>query len=254
MQERYPIKYNENYTVNQANELIRFKQGSMTEIESKLLRLAISQIAKQDTDLRTYTCQLSELADCLGIPRSNAYRALQDIGTKLLKRIIYVPKGTYDKKGNPNYYQFQWVSMIEYDNGTVTIRLHENLKPYLLELNALFTEYSMVNILSLPTHSSIRLYELLCSFQNLLVRGQYQNWTDIPLSEKEIIFDIPYLRRFYDAENKYPNTGDFVRRLIDPSVKAINEKTTMKASYRIIKKRKITHVVFCLNDWSNRDE
>lgn len=246
---------NPDFNVVQANELVRYKQGYMTVMEAKLLRLAISQVLQEDADFKTYSCKMTDLAAFLNIPPNNAYRTFKNIADKLLERKIYRPKGTFDKEGNPNFRSFQWVTCIDYENGICTLKLNDELKPYLLGLNALFTQYSLESILSLPTSYSIRLFELLCSYQNLLVRGEYDNRTGVEADRHEIVFDVLYLRRCFDCENKYPNTGDFVRRIISPAVKAIDSNHIMKVSFRkITSKRTITHIVFRLNDYSSPQE
>ena len=73
-----PIKYNKNYYVIQANELVRSRQDELTLLEAKLIRLAIAQVLKDDDDLKTYTCNISLLADFLGISSQNIYRDVQD--------------------------------------------------------------------------------------------------------------------------------------------------------------------------------
>lgn len=65
----------------QANELLRSKQSDLTLMESKLIRLAVSQIMKGDKDLRTYKVNVSQLAEFLEVPKTNVYRSMQDINT-----------------------------------------------------------------------------------------------------------------------------------------------------------------------------
>ena len=61
-------------------------------------------------------------------------------------------------------------------------------------------------------------------------------------------------KEYFNADEKYPNTSDFIRRVVDITVKSIRQLTLMKLSYRTVKKgRSITHIVFKLNDW-NPDE
>ena len=47
------IRYSKDFNIVQANELLRSKQSDLTLMESKLIRLAVSQIMKGDKDLRT---------------------------------------------------------------------------------------------------------------------------------------------------------------------------------------------------------
>ena len=239
-----PLKYNLDYEVIQSNQLIRLKQTNMSMMETKILRVCIAQILKKDAEFLTYTCKAPELASLMNIPASEVYEAFKKMAKTLLQRVIYVPIGK-NKRGQENYEMFQWVSCAKYEDGLFSIRLHDNLKPYLLELNGMFTDYTLSEIMQLPSTYAIRLYELLRSVSALTVRKSYKNVSNIPIENNEVIFSIEYLRHVFDCENKYKNTGDFAKRVIVSSVDAINAKTIMRLNYRMATKgRKITHVIF----------
>ena len=74
------------------------------------------------------------------------------------------------------------------------------------------------------------------------------------MKKNEFIFTVEWMRDYFNCNDKYPNTGDFVKRVIDGAVKAIVKNTLMRLSYRTVKKgRSITHIVFKLNEWSDQD-
>lgn len=143
----------------QANELLRSKQSDLTLMESKLIRLAVSQIMKGDKDLRTYKVNVSQLAEFLEVPKTNVYRSMQDINISLMQRVIFIrDKEVPDKKGKPNYKILHWLSSVEYKDGTLTYRLSDELKPYLIGLSEMFTLIPMTASSSyLPTIPSASL-------------------------------------------------------------------------------------------------
>lgn len=255
------IKYNKEALVVQANELIRSRQDELTLVEIKLIRLAISQIVETDIDLRTYTCSITELAKHLGLAQDNLYRDVEQIGKSLIKKVIYVKDTTkpLKKNGQYNYELFPWVDYFSYRDGKITIRLSDKLKPLLIGLNEQFTRYGYSNVVSLPTPNSIRLLELLTSYENIVnpyKLYQYeQPFPNIEKSNEEMIFSVDYLREYFNCTNKYSNNNMFISRVIAPSVAAINEKsTTHKVSYRTVKKgKKIAYILFMVNAWSNAD-
>ena len=137
------IRYSKDFNIVQANELLRSKQSDLTLMESKLIRLAVSQIMKGDKDLRTYKVNVSQLAEFLEVPKTNVYRSMQDINISLMQRVIFIrDKEVPDKKGKPNYKILHWLSSVEYKDGTLTYRLSDELKPYLIGLSEMFTLYS----------------------------------------------------------------------------------------------------------------
>ena len=254
MSDSKPLKYDENFCVVQANELIRGKQEDMSLLECKLIRLAIAQVLKEDTDLQTYSCKAVDLATFLGISEQNIYRDLQKIEDKLLKRIIYIKDySRLDKKGNPGYRKFHWIETASYLDGVITYKLSSELKPYLVGLDKLFTEYGYDAILGLPTSYAIRLYELIASYQKLSIseRGKMLMY-GMEIDQNDYIFTIEYLREYFNCENKYPNAGDFIKRVINSSVEAIQKNTSMRLTYRTVKKGKaIGYVMFRTHAWSD---
>ena len=250
------IKYNKDFYVIQANELVRSKQDDLTLLEAKLIRLAITQVLRDDTDLKTYSCNVVDLANFLGIDNHNIYRDIQKLSKSLMKKSIFIKDKTQPKrKGKENYRIFHWIDYVDYTDGVITFKLSDSLKPYLIGLEQLFTLYGYDAVIGLPTNYSIRLYELIASYQNMTVRLMPDtNYTDIPIEKNEFIFTIDWLRDYFNCNDKYPNTGDFVKRVIDGAVKAIVKNTLMRLSYRTVKKgRSITHIVFKLNEWTNQD-
>ncbi len=251
MDDKEPIFYDKDLTVVQANELVRSKKDDLTLIEAKLIRLAIGQILKEDTDFRTYSCEIVDLARFLGISSDNIYRDVKDINESLMKKYIYIEDPTKrDRKGNPKYKMFHWVDTAEYDNGIITYKISEDLKPFLLGLERFFTIYGYESIAALPSDYAIRLYELLASYQNLTVSKKRSNDFDVEIEKNELVFEIKWLRAYFSCEKKYPNTGDFLKRVIDGSVSAVQRHTDMHLTYRTVKSgRFIKYVIFKIHTW-----
>ena len=104
------IKYNREYLVVQANELVRSKQDDLSLLEAKLVRLAISQVLENDTDFRTYSCNVVDLAKFLGISKDNIYRDIQDLSVNIMKKSIFIKEKEPSKKGKQNYKIFSFWS------------------------------------------------------------------------------------------------------------------------------------------------
>ena len=246
-----PIKYNKNYNVIQANELVRSRQDELTLLEAKLVRLAVAQVLKEDTDLKTYSCNVAKLAEFLGISRQNIYAEVQNLSLSLMKKSIFI-RDRESKQGKKNYKIFHWVDYVEYKDGDITFKLSEHLKPYLVGLNELFTSYGYEEILSLPTNYAIRLYELLYSYANLSFQETHHTiiFDNEKLEKDEVLFSIDFLREYFNCKEKYPNTGDFIKRVIKAAVEDINQNTVYPVKYRTVKEHnKITKVIFQLGSW-----
>lgn len=226
---QYPIVYNANHYTVMANDIVRGKQD-MTLQEARILRLLITQVVKEDKDLKTYSCRITDLAEFLNIPSNNLYRDIRDICKGLLQKTVSI--GT----GNPKdpWKMFQWINSAQYDgNGTVTFRLSDYIKPYLIDLNAYFTQYKLENILEMKSFYGIRLYELLRS-EYYKDENTYQEYS------------IEFLRQFFDCETKYKAFKDFRVRVLEIALKEINEKSDIYVYEGIMIKtgRKVTGIKF----------
>lgn len=187
-----------------ANEIIKGKQR-MTLREMQLLQIVISQIVKSDTDLCTYTTTATELAHFLGIQQRSLYRDLDQITDKLLSRIIKI-------NVNGVYTKFQWLSKCSYDTNTkkITLKLHEDLKPYLTELERFYSQIKIETLLSFTSYYTVRLYQLLVC-----------NWGEH--SQEEYYFTCDELRDFFQVEEtKYKQNADLIKKTIKVAVDELN--------------------------------
>lgn len=239
------IEYNQDLSVIQANELVRSKQDDLSLLEAKLIRLAIAQVLKDDTDLKTYTISGADLARFLGVSKQYVYDELQSLSHSIIRKCIFIKTPNPKKPNEPNYDLFHWVDTIKFRNGTITFKLSEELKPYLIGLNKLFTLYPYQAILTLPSSYSIRLYELIASYQQLSLKEHTNVYDGIEIENNEIVFGIESIREFFNCSDKYSSTNLFFKRVIEPSIEAVAKHAEMYLSYRTITKgKKITHIVF----------
>lgn len=230
----HEMAYNaENYTV-MANDIIRGKQ-SMTLQEARLIRLLITQVAQGDTDYQTYSCRIVDLAKFLGIDNHNIYRDIPDICKGLMQNVVYIGTGN---KRSP-WEMFHWVSQAKYDGkGTITLRLSDEIKPYVLDLEKWFTRYPLGNILAMRSYYSIRLYELIkCQ-------------DGVGRTEKDFIdFGVEELRQACGCEGKYKQIVELKKWVIAPAVNEINENTDIWVEVEYLKTgRRITDIRFHVHD------
>jgi plasmid replication initiation protein len=231
------MTYNpEHYTVV-ANDIIKGKQ-KMTLQVARLIRLLITQVVKEDKDLRTYSCRITELADFLGITRFNLYRDIKGICESALKSIVYI------NTGNPKqpWKMFHWVSYAEYDgNGTIMLKLSDEIKPYILDLDKWFTQYKLKNILQFTSFYAIRLYELLTCES-----GVYKDY------KNKFKFDMDYLKEFFGCQGKYKKVSQFKEKVIEVAIREINQKSDMYIYPEYLKTGKaISHIEFELHNNEN---
>lgn len=111
----------------------------------------------------------------------------------------------------------------------VTLKFNPDLKPYMLKLNSMFTQYKLANVLSMRSKYSPRIYELLkCN------EFKTQNY-----------IDIQELRKLLRVEDIYPKYNDFKRFIILRAQKELNKLTDISFDFEEIKTvRKVTGIKF----------
>lgn len=209
---KYPLKLNPNYYVVSANDLIKGKQ-KMTLREAQLLYAAMAQIVKEDRDFKTYTTTVTELAAFMGVSVSNLYRDLKSICKSLLQRVVEIRMN--DKTGKDGKWKaFQWISCAEYDNGTITIRLNDEIKPFLIDLMSHYSQTLLGTLCAFKSYYAIRLYQLIvCEI------GEHPN-----KPKEEWYFTCAELREFFQVEkDEYARPRDLINRTIKAAIKEIND-------------------------------
>lgn len=226
----YPVVYNKNYNVVMANDILKGK-SDLTLQQARLIRLIIMQVAKEDKDLKTYTCRIQDLAKFLGISSSNLYAEVYSTCEELLKCIVHIKTGNSKKA----WEMILWFSTAKYDgNGTMTLRLSQEISNHVLELDKWFTKYQLEEVLSFSSYYSIRLYELLkCEIGIANDR------------KSSFEFTLLELREFFSCENRYPANKDFNQYVINKAVLEINLKSDIYIIVDFVKTgRAITSVKF----------
>lgn len=222
------------------NDAIMGKQ-SMSLREAKLIRLLIMQINKRDVELAEYQVDIVDIAKVLNIDSSNLYREIRDVCDSLTTRRLGIK--TQDPKQPWKFYP--WLSMAEYDGyGTITIGLNEKIKGFVLELNKLFTQYEMVDILAINSFYAIRIYEIL-----------KKDYTACRKNKNKFEYSIQELRELTDTEKKYSTIGAFRQNIIEIAKREINEKTDLLINIEPIKKsRKYIGFRFFVNEKIKKSE
>ena len=202
----------DNYVV-MANNMILHSASNLTLNELKLLRLVIMQTEKDETELYTYTFPAKQLAELLEINTKDFYKKLKTMSKNLMQEVIFIGDDT--KKA---WRMFHWVEFCQYEKGQITIKLSNELKPFLLHLYGNFTRYELSEIIKLKSIYAIKIYETLFAYMNDNNKPYADNAIEISVS-------IDELRRVTNTEKKFERYSSFKTKVIDIALNAINEKS-----------------------------
>jgi len=214
-EERTKLNEAREYKIIKANELIQKSRFQLTLQEQKLVLFLISRIIPEDKELHEYTFSISAFCDVCGIDSASGgnYHNIKKTIKALADKSIWIQQD--DGKESI----FRWIAdaIMQRQSGQITVILHEKLKPYLLQIRDKFTQYALLYILAMKGKYSVRMYELLKSYEYLHIK----------------VFDIDELRKLLMAE-KYTRYADFKRNVLDISMREINDFSDMNVNYDVL--------------------
>jgi len=214
------------YKVVKSNDLIQRTRFILTTLEQKIILYLISKIKPDNFELEESEFKIREFYElCMKDGDNGAnYRYIKHTLKNLRDKSIWfkLPNGS-----ETTLAWFSRVTMNE-NNGTVKIKFDDIMKPHLLQLKEQFTQFSIRYILAMKSLYSIRLYELLKSYESM------KEWTYEVQELKQKLFAETYIR--------YP---DFRRKVIDIAVREINNYGDISVQYTVEKNgNKVTHINF----------
>lgn len=193
-------------TVVKSNELVQRSRYKLSLLEQKIVLFLISKIRPEDEAFHEYQFHMRDLCQLMGISvNPKNYKNFRDAIQKLSDKSFWVETDTQEML-------CRWVldATITKGDGTVKIRLDDKLKPYLLQLQQQFTAFSLEYVLLMQNKYSIRIYELLKSYEYLTI---------YTVSVDE------FKQRIQSAS--YTAYKDFRINILDPAIEEINKYTDL---------------------------
>ena len=187
--------------------------------EQRLILLAIinaretQQGITSDSKLEIHA---SDYANQFNVKKETAYEALKSAVNNLFEREFSFKETT--KKG-VGIVRSRWVSRIKYidDSAILEITFAPDVVPLITRLEQHFTSYQLKQVSQLTSKYAIRLYEILIAWREV---GKVPK---IELSE--------FRERLGIAVDEYKAMNHFKSRVLEPSIKQINEHTDITVSY-----------------------
>lgn len=225
------------YSVVKANELIQKSRFNLSTQQQKIVLFLISKIKPTDEEFKTYEFSIADFCRVCGIDETSGgnYQSIRKAVKEISDKSVWIELN--DELDSIALVRWIESPIFHRNNGTITLRLNENLKPYLLQLKKNFTQYQLLWTLQFKCKYSIRLYELIKSYM-------YE-----PELVSEKVFEIDQLKQMLNCEN-HKTYFNFNTRALEPAVKEITEKSNIELSYEPIKTGKtITHIKFTFSEY-----
>lgn len=227
-----------NFPVVKSNHLIQKTRYDLSLQEQKLVLHLIQMIEPNDEEFKKYRFSIQEYCDVCGIDRNNGGNYIKI--KKSLKALR--DKSFWMELEDESETLMSWVSKVRVypSKGVIDVELDNDLKPYLLQLKAFFTKYNYLYVMTMKSQYSIRIYELLKSYENIA----------------GIIYGVGELRKLLGIPNETLSRWvDFKRRVIEQAIKEINELTDITVRYTPVKKgRSVDEIQFNIFPKSEKDK
>ena len=197
--------------------------------EQRLIMLAIinaresGQGITADSKLEIHA---SDYAKLFNVSADASYKALREAVNNLFNR-QFSYSAEYKRTGKVGIVRSRWVSRIFYvdDLALLEITFAPDVVPLITRLEEHFTKYEAKQVAHLTSKYATRLYELLIAWREVGKVPQLE------LSE--------FRNRLGLLDNEYTAMSDFKKRVLEPSIKQINEHTDITVTYEQHKKGRI---------------
>ena len=184
--------------------------------ETRFFLSILAQIQKEHIDFKTYRIRYKDVIKTFGLKSGDAYASLREAAKSLIRKTV---RTSYSVNGVAREQERNLISAIDYmsegqvvteNHEYIDVVVHDEMKPFLLQLSKNFTAYDLRNVAQLGVYS-IRLYELL---------KQYESIGSRTLAVDEI-------KKMFELDTEYPKYNDFYRWVIMPSEAEINKHTDL---------------------------
>lgn len=220
------IDIKRNYCVVKANQIIQKSRFGLSLAEQKTIAYICSMLktAEQQSGQPyqlAYDFNIREYCKVLGIaaPCGKDYTEIKNILQGLRSKSMWV-------ETEPDCETLMgWLSYAKVfkKNGVAKIKIDEEMAPFLFELKEKFTSYNLINVLAMRSAYSVRLYEILKSFE----------------FRRRIKFALPELKKTLMADvPSYENFNNFKTKVLSPALKEINELTDVFVDTELFRERK----------------
>lgn len=220
LDDKVRIKQERMQLVVKSNDLIQRSRFDLTLMQQKIVLYLISKIKPDDTALHEVDFSIVDFAKVCGIDYDSGgnYALIKSHLKSLRDKSIWIqlPDGRETT--------VSWIAKpyINRGNGTVRVRLDEDMMPYLLNLRDHYTRYELLYAVKFKSRYALRLYEFV----------QSVHFCD--LNEYCHKFDLANLKKVMDAEG-YTTWSNFNNRALSPAVAEINDISDKQVAYRPIR-------------------
>ena len=186
----------------------------MTPLQKNIMYMVQSMLGPDDAPDKGY---IIKVRDIMAVTDNvNLYKNLQQATESMMQKIMSIPV-------NGNLLQVAPFSSVlyNYGQGTITIRIDSQLRPFLFNLDTKFTTFGREDAMNMSSRYAKRLYEMLSQWKSIGVM-------------KITVQELKQRLKLYNLDTKeeqYQVWAEFKRRVLEPAVAEINTDTDLSVKY-----------------------
>ena len=209
--------------VKKHNELVRSKINISSKTASRILACLVAAIRHGDTQFKeVYTVPVKNYLppDKDGTAGSQ-YKLVKEACRELIGATVEKEWPDPDNPdGDPIFNTMPFLTSIKYRKGNVEAKFNPEMSELLLQLRQFFTEYNLMEYLTLPSTYSQRLFEIL------------KSWASLP----EKVLSVEELHRLLDTPPSFrADFKAFRVRVIEKAHKDILAHTSLRFEWEPVK-------------------
>lgn len=205
--------------VKKHNELVRSKINIASKTASRVLACLVACIRHDDKQFKeTYSVPISSYLQDEG---GMIYRQAREACKELVGATVETEWPDPDNPdGDPILLLLPFFSSIKYRKGNVQAKFNPEMSGLLLQLRERFTQYNLMEYLTLPSIYSQRLFEIL------------KSWAKTP----EVVLSVAELHRLLDTPASFrADFRQFRVHVLEKAHKDIHGKTSLRFEWEPVK-------------------
>ena len=227
------VEQGKNMLIVKDNALINASYN-LELVEQRLILLAIIEARENGKGINAndpLTVHASTYIQTFNVEKHSAYTSLKEACKSLFARQFSYEE--VNKNGNLTQYTSRWVSKIGYtkNEATVEIVFAPDVVPLITRLEEHFTSYELEQVAQLQSKYATRLYEILIAWRST--------------GKTPVLTTNEFRKQIGVIDSEYKIISNFKLRVLEPSIKQINDLTDIDVTYEQHKKgRTITGFSF----------
>lgn len=206
------------YQIVQSNNLVDALY-TLSANELKIIFMIIGLVSMNDKDLKWYRLSTRNICDLCNIDYSNGHKTLINLKDSLMKRTFWVNEIIDGKEVISEYH---WLYGIKYNNSYWYLKLHDELKPFVINLKNSFTTEKLHSVVLYKSMFSMRFsFIFTMEFKKQTSKKSLEAKLN---STIRLRYSLNELKTIFRLEDKYMQFGDFNKYVLKPSIDEVNTR------------------------------